>query len=152
MNRGVKLFLFALVAAIVVMGATIIDSSLSQQVANVEYFESSPGAGGTLTIAAVAGRRHGITLIRATRSTPDAVTGNTVLDITSTNLPDGISWRVGNALAAGETALEIGEVYWTPMVSSVDNTATTIVFPDPDAAGTTAVWSVAVHYIEVRVN
>lgn len=54
--------------------------------------------------------------------------------ITTTNLPGNPIWTVGNAMAAGDTKIDLHYAPTTPLKSTTANTATTIVMPAAGAA------------------
>ncbi|MBA3758924.1 MAG: hypothetical protein H0X07_00155 [Gemmatimonadales bacterium] len=97
----------------------------------------------TLTLPAVAAKKHAITLIDITRTATAALVGSATLVITSTNLPGSMAWSVGNAMVAGGTQRDIVLPLVHPIISSVANTATTIVCPAP---GLAVLWRVNVLY------
>lgn len=111
----------------------------------VEQATGAAGAAVTLTIPAVASMRHAITNILIMRAASTVMTGTARLAITTTNLPDAMEWTVGNAVAAGGTQTDVSLTFNTPLLSSVANTDTTIVLPDPEA-GTLVIWTAQVFY------
>ena len=123
--------------------ALIVDPN---QFVATEQATSSAGGAVTLTVAAVPGKRHAITNILIMRAAGAAVTGRATLSITTTNLPDSMAWAVGNLMAAGGTQIDVNVSYNPPLISNVANTATTIVMPDADGAGTSVVWTGQVNY------
>ena len=117
---------------------TLLPSNLIQQ--------SNPAVntGATITLPAVAGQFHYITLIRISRNATAALAGTAQLQITTTNLY-GLTIEVGNAMSAGGTQTDaiLNMPGGNPLKSQVVNTATTIVLPAPGAA---VRWSVEVFY------
>lgn len=103
-----------------------------------------PGAntGGTLTLPATVGLAHYITAIRIARSATAALAGGATLQITTTNLPGSPFWRVGNAMAAGGTLVDVDEIFANPLRAVAQNTNTTFVLPVPGAAvlWTATIW------------
>jgi hypothetical protein len=101
------------------------------------------GAAVTLTLPAVAGQFHYITLIEIVKYAAAALTGSaTPVTVTSTNLPGTPAFTMGTAAAIGTTE----RIFFTPnkaLKSSVVNTATTIVCP----ATTSVIWRVNVWYV-----
>lgn len=87
----------------------------------------------TLTIAAAgAGLFHYLTRIRITmhNTSAAAVAGSAVtLAFTSTNIPTGLAWTEGNALAAGASKTVVDESMPNGIKTSTAATATTIVAP-----------------------
>lgn len=125
------------------------DSTNGQQIslkkASLTAVSGNLGAntGVTLTLpAAGVGLLHYITHIRIERSATAALAGTASLLITTTNL-SSITWKVGNAMAAGGTQIDVDEEFVTPMRSQTTNTASTIVIPAPGAA---VIWNAFVHY------
>jgi hypothetical protein len=105
---------------------------------------SGANAAATLTIpAAGAGLYHYITHIRAVRSCTAAITGTATLDYTTTNIPNSMTWTVGNACAVGSTNVDIDFSTSVPIKVSAANTNTTIVTP---AAGTAGIVRVSAFY------
>lgn len=104
-----------------------------------------PGAatGGTITLPAVAGKFHYITRLDFIRSSTAALAGTATLQVTTTNLPGSLAWRVGNAMVAGGTQVDLSAAYVPPMKSTVAGTATTFVFP---SAGAAVLWNCTAHY------
>jgi|SRR6267142_392862 len=105
-----------------------------------------PGAatGGTITLPAISGKYHYITRLDFIRSSTAALAGTATLQITTTNLPGSLQWRVGNAMATGGTQIDLSAAYVPPMKSSVAGTATTFVFP---SAGAAVLWNCTAHYV-----
>lgn len=97
----------------------------------------------TATLAAVAGQFHYITGIEIMRTATAALAGTATLVVTTTNLPGGLAWSFGNAMAAGGTQCDLRVTFENPLKSSVVNTATTIVMPAPGAA---VLWRANVYY------
>lgn len=108
-----------------------------------EQATGTAGAAATLTIAAIPGKRHAITNILIMRASAAGEAGNAVLSISTTNLPDSMAWTVGDAVAAGGTQIDVNLAFNPPLLSSVANTNTTIVCPDP---GTDPVWTIQAFY------
>jgi hypothetical protein len=82
--------------------------------------------------------------LRFVRASTAALAGTAVLTITTTNLAGSLQWIVGNAMAAGGTQIDLEEEFQpNPLKSSVSNTNTTIVFPNPGAA---VQWSCTAYY------
>lgn len=97
----------------------------------------------TLTLpAAGAGLFHYIVSIRLSRIATAALAGAALLAITTTNL-GAMAWRVGNAMVAGGTQLDVDFQPAQPYRSAVANTASTIVCPIPGAAVS---WELAATY------
>ncbi len=97
----------------------------------------------TLTIpAAGAGLFHYVTSIDIYRTATAALAGTATLVITSTNF-NGMTWSVGNAMAAGGTQIDVAKSFYSPIKSDTANTATTIVMPAPGAA---VLWRAQVTY------
>jgi hypothetical protein len=99
--------------------------------------------GGTITLPAVAGKFHYITKVHIQRNATAALAGTATLAVTTTNINNTPSIRVGNAMAAGGTQSDADLTFWPPLKSSVANTATTFVFPAPGAA---VLWTATVYY------
>jgi hypothetical protein len=98
----------------------------------------------TLTIPApAAGLFNYITSIDITRNATAALAGTATLVITTTNLPGTLAWSVGNAMAAGGTAIDVNKDYTQPLKSTTAATATTIVAPAPGAA---VLWRLNANY------
>jgi len=105
--------------------------------------QPAANTGGTLTLAAPgAGLRHYITALHLARSATAALAGTAALAITSTNL-GALGWKVGNAMAAGGTLIDVSLVWPQGYKSAAQNTASTIVLPVPGAA---VLWSLLVTY------
>lgn len=107
---------------------------------------AAAGTGVTLTIAAPgAGLRHYLTGLEINRGngTAAALTASaTLLSVTTTNLPGSFAFTFpADALAAGAVDTRIYD-YSAPLMSSAQNTATTIVCP----ATTGVVWRVTARY------
>jgi hypothetical protein len=79
--------------------------------------------------AAGVGLFHYVTDINLVRATTTAVVGTALLTHTSTNLPGTPNWTAGNAIAIGQSIIDLDYSPTTPLKSSVANTATTIVMP-----------------------
>jgi hypothetical protein len=88
----------------------------------------------TITLPAVAGLFHYITHISWMRHCTAALVGTGAINITTTNLPGALKWRVGNAIAVGEHKRDVEYTPTTPLKSSVVGTATTVVAAAPGAA------------------
>jgi hypothetical protein len=98
----------------------------------------------TLTLTAGgAGLFHYITHLDIRRQATAALAGTALLSVTSTNLPGSWTLRVGNAMAAGGTQIDLSQAFASPLKSSVANTNTTVVGP---AAGAAVSWSIKAHY------
>lgn len=112
----------------------------------VVHAASSSGGSLTLTIPAPANGqgKNAITRLEIWRSSSAAVAGSAILDITTTNLPGSLAWKVGNAIAAGQTIKDIDTFFDNPLVGST-GLASTIVLP---AAGTGVYWSATAYYFE----
>lgn len=95
----------------------------------------------TLTLPAVAGQFHYITLIEMTHSCTAGVAGSAILTISTTNL-GGISWINGNLCNAGQEHIQPFN-YNPPLKSAVAGTATTITFP---ATGVSSQSAMNVYY------
>jgi len=107
--------------------------------------KGTAGSALTVTIPAPAydGAYINITGIEIWRSSNAAVTGNAILDITTTNLPGPLEWLVGNAIAAGQTIKDVDLILPIPFRSSNVGQQATIVLPAP---GTGVQWSVNIYY------
>jgi hypothetical protein len=98
----------------------------------------------TLTIAAPGvGLRHYITGIEITRTATAALAGTATLVITTTNIPGALAWSVGNAMNAGGTQIDVDRDFSYPVMTTAQNTATTIVAPAPGAA---VLWRITAYY------
>lgn len=98
----------------------------------------------TLTLpAGGAGLFHYITHLDIRRQATAALAGTALLSVTSTNLPGSWTCRVGNAMVAGGTQIDVSESFPSPLKCSAANTNTTIVGP---AAGAAVSWSIRAHY------
>jgi hypothetical protein len=105
--------------------------------------QPAAAAGGTLTLANPgAGLRHYVTSIHLMRSATAALAGTASLAITTTNL-GALGWKVGNAMAAGGTQLDVSAFWSQGYKSAAQNAASTIVLPAPGAA---VLWSLLVTY------
>lgn len=116
----------------------------------IEFINGTTGAGATLTLAAVPGKRHVITSLRICRTCTTAITGSATLTITSTNLQDHAgttcAWVTGNACAVGALITDVNMTFPDGLRAVVANTDTTIVMPAPGTAG---FWSAqASYYLE----
>lgn len=118
-------------------------TSISNAFSTCEYGAGASAGALTITLAAVPNMRHAITCVQLYRSATAALTGTASLTITTTNLPDAFSWVVGNLMVAGGTQIDVDTVFVPPLLSSVVNTATTIVMPAP---GTAVLWNGRVFY------
>jgi hypothetical protein len=99
----------------------------------------APNAITTLTIPA-AGTGFGTLYLDSLsiyRIATAALAGGAILTITSTNLPGGPSWRVGNNMIAGGTQIDIDDQYVQSIKAAAAGTAITIVMP---AAGAAVSW------------
>jgi hypothetical protein len=85
----------------------------------------------TITLPAVAGLFHYITGIWWYRHSTAALVGTGAFNITTTNLPATMKWRIGNAIAIGENRIDVDFVPRTPLKSLLANTPTTIVAAAP---------------------
>jgi hypothetical protein len=95
------------------------------------------GANATTTItlpAAGVGLFHYITSLSWHRHSTAALVGTGAFNITTTNLPGTMKWRVGNAIAVGEHKRDVELTPATPVKSLVANTNTTIVAAAAGAA------------------
>jgi hypothetical protein len=101
-------------------------------------------AGVTLTVPSPGvGLRHYITYIRITRFAAALLTAAaTPVLVTSTNLPGSPVWSFPADAAAQGTVFVFGEDFAYPIVSSAQNTATTIVCP----VTANVIWRVTVGY------
>lgn len=116
----------------------------------IEFISGATGAGATLTLAAVPGKRHVITSLHIARTCTTAIVGSATLTITSTNLQDHngttCAWVTGNACAVGSVNVCVNQTFPGGLRSATPNTATTIVMPAPGTAG---FWSAqAAYYLE----
>lgn len=104
-----------------------------------------PGAanGGTITLPAVANNFHYVTRLRIVRSATAILVGTSTLAITTTNLPGALALRVGDAMAAGGTLVDMDGAFINPVKSSAAGVNTTIVFPAPGAA---VLWTATAWY------
>lgn len=88
----------------------------------------------TLTLAAPgAGLFYYIWSIRIVRVSTAALAGAALLAYTSTQL-NGAAWSAGNAMAAGDTKIDVDEHFTAPLKSDTANTAVTIIAPAAGAA------------------
>lgn len=87
----------------------------------------------TITLpAAGVGLFHYITNIHLARVCAAAIVGGSAAQvITSTNLPGSPAWSRGDAMAAGQSIVDVEYSPTTALKSLVANTATTIVMPTP---------------------
>jgi hypothetical protein len=98
------------------------------------------GAGGVNAIATATAAAAGagtfiyITHIRIVRVATAALAGGAILAITTTNLTGAPGWRVGNAMVAGGTQIDMDIEFVHPIKAAVANTAVTIVGAAPGAA------------------
>lgn len=86
----------------------------------------------TMTIPApAAGLFHYITFLEIVRvnDSATAVTGTAALAYTTTNLPNSLAFSAGNAIAAGQSIIDVSMTPAAPLKSSAAATATTIVAP-----------------------
>jgi hypothetical protein len=96
----------------------------------------------TLTLPAVAGDFHYITMIEIVKYAAAAITGAaTPVVVTSTDLPGAMAWTFDTAQAIGTSVSRV-YVPAKPLKSSVANTPTTIVCP----ATTSVIWRINVWY------
>lgn len=123
-------------------GLVVRDIPISSPLAATATAAANTGA--TLTLnAAGAGLFHYITHIEITRTATAALAGTATLVVTSTNLPGSLAWSYGNAMAAGGTQKDTDITFYSPLKSSVANTATTIVMPAP---GLGVLWRATAFY------
>jgi len=95
---------------------------------NLHITAVASAATATATLpAAGAGMFHYITNINIARATTAAVVGSALLTHTSTNLPGTPAWTAGNAIAIGQSIIDLDYTPTTPLKSLVANTNTTIV-------------------------
>ena len=97
----------------------------------------------TATLPAVAAQFHYITGIEIMRTSTALLAGTATLVVTTTNLPGGLAWSFGNAMAAGATQRDLFLTFNNPIKSSAAGTATTVVMPAPGAA---VLWRANVYY------
>ena len=96
---------------------------------------AAANTGVTATLpAGAAGLFHYITHLQIVRNATAALAGTATLIHTSTNLVGSPAWSVGNAMAAGGTAVDVDINFSSPLKSSVAATNTTIVAPAAGAA------------------
>lgn len=102
-------------------------------------------AGVTLTLPAVVGQAHNITLLEIVAYSTAARTGGTTpVIVTTTNLPGSPAFTFGSGAAVGTTDTKLYTPI-RPLIASVVNTATTIVCP----ATTSIIWRVNVFYYTI---
>jgi hypothetical protein len=109
----------------------------AKQIPSTLTVEIDGAANSTATItlpAAGAGLFHYITSIQWYRHCTAALTGTGAFNITTTNLPGSMKWRIGNAIAIGENRVDVDFQPSFPLKSSVANTNTTIVAAAAGAA------------------
>lgn len=78
---------------------------------------SGANAALNITLPAVAGKFHYITSIRLVRAATAAVAGGALLTQVSFNLPGNPVWIAGNAIAAGQTIVDLDYHPTTPLRS-----------------------------------
>jgi hypothetical protein len=101
----------------------------------VVQIDGSANATTTITLtAAGAGLFHYITSISWYRHCTAALVGTGAFNITTTNLPGTMKWRIGNAIAVGQNLIDVDFRPVTPLKCSVANTNTTIVAAAAGAA------------------
>lgn len=101
----------------------------------VVEIDGGANASATITLAAAgAGLFHYITNIQWYRHCTAALVGTGAFNITTTNLPGSMKWRIGNAIAVGQNLIDVDYTPVTPLKSSVANTNTTIVAAAAGAA------------------
>lgn len=88
----------------------------------------------TVTLAGVPGQRYYITYLMISRVATAALAGNALLTIATTNFPGpSLGWRVGNAMAAGGTSVDVLLQPSSPIRTKDAGVNTTIVLPAPGA-------------------
>jgi hypothetical protein len=86
--------------------------------------------GATLTLPAPGvGLYHYITSLEIVRAATAAVVGTALLAYTTTNLSGAIQWSAGNAIAVGQSIIDLSRDFSAPLKSTTANTATTVVAP-----------------------
>lgn len=132
---------FALALALLLVCAPVHAQYLGAPGTNaVTQFQSAVSAVNTqltVTLPAVAGQFHYITLIEFTHGCTSGVAGSALLTITSTNL-GGLSWINGNLCNSGQEHIQAFN-YSPPLKSAVAGTATTLVFPATGVASQSAI-------------
>lgn len=103
--------------------------------ANTALTVTLPAAGSNLF--------HHITRLEVHRAASLALVGSAILTVTTTNLPGGLAYSIGNAIAIGTLVKDLDITFVNTLKSSVANTATTFVLP---AAGLNVIWRVNVYY------
>jgi len=86
---------------------------------------------------------HYITGIEIMRTATAALTGTAALVVTTTNIPGGLAWTVGNAMVVGATQRDESITFDNPIKSTTANTATTVAAPAPGAG---VIWRINVYY------
>jgi len=106
----------------------------------------TPGANtaGTITLTGVPNKYHYILAIQAQRTCTITLAGTGSVNVTTTNVPGGPQWTLGNAMTAGATQIDINLSFAVPLRSSAPNTNTTFVFAQPGAA---VGWNATVFYM-----
>ena len=130
----------------VALRGSVADFMVSNVFMPVQSLSATAAAntGVTLTIPApTAGLFNYITSIEVTRNATAVLVGGATLVITTSNLPGSLAWSVGNAMAAGGTAIDVNKDYTQPIKSAAAALATTIVCPAPGAA---VLWRVNANY------
>ena len=107
------------------------------------------GAADTLTVTVGAGEYIAVTGIQIYRAVAGAEAAGAVLVITTTGLPTGLAWTVGNLVAAGTTVKDVDMTFDVPLVSTAPGTNVTIVCPNP---GTTPVWNTRIFFYRTRLT
>lgn len=101
----------------------------------VVEIDGGANASATITLpAGGAGLFHYITNIQWYRHCTAALVGTGAFNITTTNLPGTMKWRIGNAIAVGQNLIDVDYTPVTPLKCSVANTNTTIVAAAAGAA------------------
>ena len=112
---------------------------------SVQYVASAANTAKTITLPAVSGFRHVITGIYISRSATAALVGSKTLYITTLNLPNNLSWAVGDAMAAGGTRTDVSLSMPVNSLCAVrPSTPTVIALP---AAGANVLWNARVTYM-----
>ena len=131
-------------AAALALDATLTNhTQRNQPTALAVTVTAAANTAATATLPAVAAQFHYITGIEIMRTSTALLAGTATLVVTTSNLPGGLAWSFGNAMAAGATQRDLFITFPNPIKSSVVNTATTIVLPAPGAA---VLWRANVYY------
>lgn len=110
---------------------------------NVVVVAGAANAIATLTLPNPgAGLFHQITYLDIRRHATAALAGTAAVAITSTNL-NGWGTRVGNAMIAGGTQIDVQQQFSSALKSQASGVATTIVGAAPGAA---VLWNMTAHY------